>query len=188
MIFLSLADQDRTLFVTSRTLFVKALDVHLFHLYYIVILNGNDFCEKVKFHTESGKQPLSLQELIKEIKRKCTTEEDCARHFKQHTNRELKDEFEKVKNLYNFNQVDYPYNNLTTDLADVEAIQSKIPESFVIFGTSFVLDVLLEIGKAFSRCYQNTGFNLIYSASYGVPLVQPLEYEECCRSEKSDWL
>lgn len=125
--------KDDQLYITKRDLFMRHLGVEEFQLYYFVVLNGNDFLKRQEIKTASGSRYLSLPELLEEVKSHCATKEDCEKHFREHTSKELREVYEKVASLYSINQVDFPWSALTNDVAEVEAIRSKIPEGFRSF-------------------------------------------------------
>ena len=112
---------------------MRHLGIKEFQLYYFVVLNGNDFLKRQKIRIGYRSKPLTTIELLQEIKSHCTTKEDCEKHFRKHTRNELRDVYEKVVSLYSVNQVDFPWSTLTNDVAEVEAIRSKIPEGFHSF-------------------------------------------------------
>ena len=121
------------LYITKRSLLMKHLGIKEFQLYYFIVLNGNDFLKRQKIITENRHKPLTTIELLQEIKSHCTTKEDCEKHFRKYTSNELRDVYEKVASLYSVNQVDFPWSALTNDVAEVEAIRSKIPKGFHSF-------------------------------------------------------
>lgn len=173
------------LYITRRHLLMKHLNIQEFQLYYFVVLNGNDFLKRQAINTESGKKFLPPPQLLEEIKTHCATKQDCEKHFKEHTNQELREIYEKVASLYASNQVDLPWSALTNDVAEVEAVKSKIPKGFFsLVSVLIILDALLEISNEFSRSYNTTGFNMIFTSFVGVPLLQTPEFNESCRKER----
>ena len=130
VIFMNL-ENNGTLYVTKRSLLMEQLGIEEFQLLYFVVLSGNDFSSRQALKCGDSQKYLNSEELLDEIKTRCKTMEDCEKHFRENTNLELRDYFEKVQNLYQSEQVDYPWNALTTDVEEAKAIRSLSLEGWL---------------------------------------------------------
>ena len=167
------------LYMYHRSDILKCLRLTEFQLYDFVMISGNDFTENQAVKLSDGRlvrAPINLYAFQKMCKSKREWEEDYEERF---PNNNVMDEFEKVKKYYSCEQqVEAPWNCLTTDIESLDEIKMKVSEGLALRMISDFLENLITINEELRRFYQKYARKYIFSMHIGMPMIQSVEFEE----------
>lgn len=75
-------------------------------------------------------------------------------------------------------QVEAPWNCLTTDIESLDEIKTKVSEGLVLWIFSEFLENLITINEELRRFYQKYARKYIFSMHIGMPMIQSVEFEK----------
>lgn len=170
------------LYLYTRSEILKCLDMTEFQLYDYVIISRNDFTKNQAVKLSDGRlvrASIKLYTFQKMCKSKREWKEDYKERF---PNDNVMDEFEKVEKYYSCKQqVEAPWNCLTTDIENLDEIKTKVSEGLALRMFSQFLGNLMMINEELRRFYQKYARKYIFSMRIGMPMIQSVEFEEQCR-------